>query len=300
MAEDDEVGSFLARFGGAKAATRAAVDEAAFLRAFGQRLRRARQEHRMPRRLLAAEAGVSERYLAMAEAGEANISLLVLRGLARALGAQAADLLGEGQEEAVAALLARLDPAQLAEAQALLARRFFTPGAARRSEARIALLGAEGAGKTTLGRRLAEARGVPFVELDEAVARAASGELRSLARRFGDDGLRRVERRVLEGMLRQPGPVVIAIGPGIVAAPASLNLLLRNCHTIWLRAGAEALLRRRAGPGAPAPSRVALGDLDALLTTLEPMLARADAILDTSELTPEQGLAALQVIAEKD
>src|SRR5258705_13714559 len=106
--------------------------EHAYLARLGERVRAWRGEQGMTRKQLSAASGVSERYLAQLEAGQGNMSVLLLRKVARAMGI--------GVER-----LVREDEAQ---------------------PRTLALLGLRGAGKSTLGAKLAQALGVAFVELD--------------------------------------------------------------------------------------------------------------------------------------
>src|SRR5882672_7386025 len=111
--------------------------EDAFLARLGERVRAWRTENRMTRKALSEASGVSERYLAQLEGGQGNISVLLLRKVARAMGASIDSLLREEER---------------------------SPRAAR-----VALIGLRGAGKSTLGEKLARALGVAFVELDQEV-----------------------------------------------------------------------------------------------------------------------------------
>src|SRR5688500_4800563 len=108
------------------------AQDSVYLGRLGERVRAWRTEQGMTRRALAAASGVSERYLAQLEAGRGNISVLLLRRVARAMSVPVEHLV---REEA-------------------------TPRSAR-----IALIGLRGAGKSTLGAKLAHALGVPFIEL---------------------------------------------------------------------------------------------------------------------------------------
>jgi transcriptional regulator with XRE-family HTH domain len=148
----------------------------AFLRAFGERIRAERARRGMSRKLLAHHAGISERYITQIESGKGNISILLLRHVASALGLPLARVVEDDATSPeltlVRQFLARLSPPQLKEAHTLLASRFASDASVLRSE-RIALIGLRGAGKTTLGAALAKARKVPFFELDREIERTA-------------------------------------------------------------------------------------------------------------------------------
>ncbi len=285
-----------------------ADDDAAWLGQVGARLRRARAQRGMTRRVLAAQSGVSERYLAQMEAGGGNASIVLLRAIARALGTEPAALLSDSAGEAPAGcsmrhlegLLGRLTEAQSAEARSLLQRHFAGRLQDNRGR-RIALIGLRGAGKSTLGRRLAEARETGFIELDREIEREAGMELREIFERQGQRGFRRLERQVLARLLQQPDGI-IATGGSIVADPSNFALLLRGCLTIWVRATPEEHMQRVLAQGDLRPmqdNRAAMDDLRAILASREDLYARADLVLDTGGRTLEQSVAALlQLVAD--
>src|SRR5947207_8200976 len=122
-----------------------------YLRQLGDRVREARARRGMTRKILARDSQVSERYLAQLEAGQGNISILLLRELARALDLPLADLVRDGPEPAVDLVhtiefLRRLRPPDLAEAHKLLVGHFGGSEIDARRH-RIALIGLRGAGK---------------------------------------------------------------------------------------------------------------------------------------------------------
>lgn len=279
---------------------RTGAEDAAFLRAVGERLRLLRTRRGMTRGALSRQSGVSERYIAQMEAGSGNGSILLLRALTGALGVPAAELLGEAPERPAEAMLleqflGRLAEPQLREARRLLVEHFGQEPAAARRE-RIALIGLRGAGKSTLGRRLADGRGVPFRELDREVEREAGMELREIFELHGQAGFRRFERTALERLVQAPGGFVLAAGGSIVAEPATFELLLSHCWTVWVRAAPEEHMERVIRQGDMRPmrdNRRAMDDLRSILASREALYARADAVLDTSGRSVEESQAAL-------
>lgn len=267
-------------------------DAAAFLRETGERLRLARARRGMTRRRLADQSGVSERYIAQMEAGSGNVSILVLRALGRGLGIAATDLL-QDRPDMLEGLLGRLSAPQLAEARSLLLERFGTGRAARRR--RIALIGMRGAGKSTIGRMLAEFRGVPFLELDGEIEQEAGMSLATIFELHGQSGYRRLERRALERLIAEPD-AVIAAGGSIVAEAATYDLLLSYCRAVWIMATPEEHMRRVLDQGDLRPmqdSRQAMRDLRAILASREALYARADLVLDTSGKSATQSFLEL-------
>ena len=247
-------------------------DDAAFLREIGERVRHARAQRGMPRRLLSQHSRVSERYIAQLEAGTGNVSVLLLRHIAAALGIGVVDLLAE--RAAVPAVPAP-DPNRAT---------------------RIALIGLRGAGKTSLGRLLADRKKIPFHELDREIEREAGMEVREIFERDGQPGFRRLERQTLERLLASETACVIATGGSIVADAATFGHLLAHCLTVWIRATPEEHMQRVIAQGDLRPmrdNRQAMDDLRAILASREALYARADLTLDTSGRRLEESVAAL-------
>lgn len=113
------------------------------------------------------------------------------------------------------------------------------------SDRSIVLVGLMGAGKTTVGRRLAKRLGLPFVDSDEEIEKAADQTIPEIFERFGEasfrDGERRVMRRLIDG-----APKVIATGGGAFVDPETRALILEHCVAVWLKAEPEALAARVA------------------------------------------------------
>src|SRR5437773_4419553 len=151
-----------------------------YLAALGERVREARARRGMSRKLLARDSKVSERYLAQLEGGQGNISILLLRQIASALNLPLTELLAEESGDGVeltltTQFLKRLPRQKLAAVRLQLVRDY---GSARDERMkRIALIGLRGAGKSTLGAKLAKALGAPFVELDREIEREAGTSL---------------------------------------------------------------------------------------------------------------------------
>ena len=272
-----------------EARTEATGDEE-FLARLGARVREARTRRGMTRRILARDSGLSERYIAQLEAGRGNVSIVLLRQLARALHMPLHDLAREGEEPApdlrlAAELLARLGPEDLTEARSLLADRFGDTRLAARGR-RIALIGLRGAGKSTLGRALAERRRLPFVELDAEVERQSGMSLAEMFALYGQSAFRRWERRCLDALIEaHPDGLVFATGGSIVSEPATFERLLSHCFTVWLKAAPEEYMARVVAQGDFRPmadNREAMEDLKRILEARTPLYLQADAIVDTS------------------
>ena len=164
------------------------------------------------------------------------------------------------------------------------------------------MIGLRGAGKSTLGRLLAEQRGVPFYELDGEVEREAGMTLATLFEQHGQQGYRRLERSALHRLVAQP-EAVIATGGGIVAEPGTFDLLLSYCRTVWLVASPEEHMRRVIEQGDMRPMQdnvQAMQDLRAILASREPLYRRAELALDTSGKPVEESLRLLVQLVDAE
>jgi XRE family aerobic/anaerobic benzoate catabolism transcriptional regulator len=277
--------------------------EAAYLARLGERVRAWRQEHGLARKALALASGVSERYLAQLESGQGNISVLLLRKLAQAMRVPVEQLVRENGDAPVALaaavqLLGTLSEDRLDAALRLLQTQFGSP---RRR--RVALLGLRGAGKSTLGAKLAQLLGTDFVELDREVEREAGAELGDVFSIYGQDAFRRFERRALERVLRNHDRAVIATGGSIVSEPETYRLLRDRCYCIWLKASPDEHMARVIAQGDMRPFRgrsEALDEIRRLLAERDRLYARADATIDTSGQTVKQSLTRLRALIAND
>ena len=223
--------------------------------ALGRRARLVRIERGWTIRDVAERSGVSPRFLVQVEAGKGNISVRRLADLASALQTSPAMLLSPVTEAGPEV---------------------------------IALLGLSGAGKTSIGKRLARRLRVAFVELDQRVEEAAHMSLSELFALHGEQYYRQLERGALEALLQERRPVVVATGGGLVTSNAAYELLRRHAVTVWLRARPEDHWNRvlRQGDRRPMANHPqAMADLRALLAAREPLYAAADHTIDTSGMT---------------
>jgi XRE family aerobic/anaerobic benzoate catabolism transcriptional regulator len=284
----------------ARKPTSAIRDTGRYLDRLGARVRTLRNQRGMTRKALAQHAEVSERYLAQLESGEGNVSIVLLRRIAQALGAALPQLVSDRPEPPLDAVLfsqfvERLPPQALKEARELVMRQFGEASiAARRS--RIALLGLRGGGKSTLGRLLAQQRGVPFIELDREIERITGASLGEIFELFGQETFRRAEREALDRVLGEHEQFVMATSGSIVTEPATLDLLLSSCFTIWMRAAPNVHMARVVAQGDLRPmgsNPRAMDDLVSILQSREPLYAKADAAVDTTGKTPDQVLPEL-------
>jgi XRE family aerobic/anaerobic benzoate catabolism transcriptional regulator len=273
---------------------------AAFLAAVGREVRKNRAKRGMTRRQLAAASETSERYLAQIESGAGNPSVSVLRAIAQALDLPTAALLPEHGARtvelgAVLDLLAQVPEKELPALTKEIETRVALRSGADRAR-RIALIGLRGAGKSTLGRMLAQHLGWSFIELDRRVEEDYGASIPDLIEMAGTATFRRQERNTLERVLAEHEAAVITTAGGIVANPETYALLLRHSHTIWIKARPQEHMSRVMAQGDFRPmaqNRQAMADLVAILEARRADYARAEAEIDTSGDAVEQSFAKL-------
>jgi len=252
--------------------------------------------------MLAAEAGVSERHLANVESGCGNASILVLRQIAEALDCPLPGLIdSRSAASPEAALLRELlrerDEGDLHRARIALARLFGEPTSAAARRTRIALIGLRGAGKSTLGKRLADQLGVAFIELNREIQRIAGCSVTEIHALYGPAAYRRYERRALDDTIQRGQPAVIATPGGIVSDIGTFNRLLDQCFTVWLRASPDEHMSRVLAQGDYRPiagNAEAMDDLRRILAGRAALYAKADVEFDTSGISVEESLAGLR------
>ena len=270
------------------------------LKLLGDRVRQARARRGMTRKQLARDSGVSERYLAQIEGGKGNISVLVLRLLAKALNVSIDALLLEGSEPPVefvhtVEFLRRLSIDDLKLARQMLLYQFGGVDPAARHR-RIALIGLRGAGKSTLGAALAERLEMPFLELDRLIEQTSGLTLDLIFDFHGQAGFRQLERQCLEDVLQRRPCFVLATGGSLVSEPGTFERLLSTCFTVWLRASPEEHMQRVIAQGDMRPmanNRDAMSDLKRILGEREVLYSKADLQLNTANRSLEESLEML-------
>ncbi len=271
---------------------------AAFLAAIGREVRKNRAKRGMTRRQLAEASETSERYLAQIESGAGNPSVSVLRSIAQALDLPASALLAEtgtrtAELGSLVDLLAQLPEKELPALAKELAARVACAGGADRGQ-RIALVGLRGAGKSTLGRMLAQHLDWPFIELDRRVAEEYGASVPDLIEMAGMATFRRQERDALDRVIAGHEAAIITTAGGIVSNLETYALLLRRAHTVWIKARPDEHMSRVMAQGDFRPmaqNRAAMADLVAILEARRADYARAEAELDTSGDAVEQSFA---------
>ena len=255
----------------------------------GSRVRARRVDLGDTIRAVSDRSGLSPRFLADVEAGKANISIGKLCCLAQALEQPLTSLVrptGGGPRQAIDSLLAECSEAELTRVLGVLE---VTLG--RRTPPIVALVGVRGAGKSTVGKPLAAALNVPFVELVEHIEARAGLTLSDIFTLHGEPFYRRLELECFARLVESNERCVVALPGGIVSSDAAIELLRGSSTAVWLRATADDYWDRvfEQGDTRPMSGRSdARADLRELNRRRDPLDEPADNTVDTSGIPPEQ------------
>jgi shikimate kinase / 3-dehydroquinate synthase len=156
----------------------------------------------------------------------------------------------------------------------------------------VVLVGLMGAGKTSIGRRLAARLGLPFRDADSEIEAAAGCTISELFQRYGEQAFRDGERRVIRRLLAGD-PMVLAFGGGAFMDPETRAAVREEAVSVWLRCSLPVLIRRVAGRnhrpmlhgGDPAEI------MRRLMDQRYPVYAEADVIVDCTDNPPDQTTA---------
>ncbi len=168
----------------------------------------------------------------------------------------------------------------------------------------IVMVGLMGAGKSSIGRRLAAFLGIPFTDADEEIVKAAGCSIEDIFKTYGEESFRDCERRVI-GRLMEEGPRVLATGGGAFVDPETRAKIKKDAVSLWLRADLDVLVERTGRRG----GRPLLknGDSRAILAELMekryPVYAEADIVVESRdephEVTVGNAARALEAVFQK-
>jgi XRE family aerobic/anaerobic benzoate catabolism transcriptional regulator len=235
------------------------------LRNLGRTIRTLRDQRGMSVGDLARHAGLSSRFVTEIQAGRGNVSIVRLQALAHALGTTASQLIARAEVEVADTKL-------------------------------IALLGVRGAGKSTIGAKLAARFGVEFLELDRLVEVEAGLSLPEIFATHGERWFRRLEVEALRRLIAERRSAVLATGGGIVENEEAWRLLEQQAITVWLRASTDQHWNRVVRQGDPRPMAgrpAAKAELRRLLARRDPLYRRARYRVDTGRLGVEGSVSAI-------
>src|SRR5258707_2865813 len=214
------------------------IPDGDFLLFLGKRVRQIRNLRGMTRKMVARESDVSERHVAQLAAGEGNVSIVLLRRIAAALNVSLVELFAPevkepSEKQMIQRFLERLPNHRLQDVVFRLMRDF-NPGEKQRRR-RIALIGLRGAGKSTMGSKLALEMRVPFIELDSEIEKDTGMPLGEIFSLYGQSGYRAIEHRTLTRVLSEHECALVSVGGGVVSEKDTFDYLLSHRYTIWIK-----------------------------------------------------------------
>lgn len=164
----------------------------------------------------------------------------------------------------------------------------------------IALVGLMGVGKSTVGRRLAQRLGLPFVDGDDAIESSARMTVSDIFAQLGEAEFRAGEARVMRRLLEGP-PIVLATGGGAILNPETRDLMKQHATSVWLRADLKVVVQRvqRRDTRPLLRGKDPYQALSALAEVRYPLYATADVTVDVGAGAHAQAVEAI-VAALKD
>ncbi len=276
--------------------------------ALGEQVRAIRTQRDLTRKKVARAAGVSERHLANLEYGIGNVSILLLHQVSTALQCSLTDLLDDAVTRSphwlqIRKLLEHRSDGELRRVRLTIEELLGVGEADPARRRRIALIGLRGAGKSTLGRMLADDLGLPFVELSSVIEKTAGCNVREIHNLYGANAYHRYECRAIEETIQSHGEAVIATPGSLVSNPAAFGTLLAHCTTVWLQAVPKEHLARVAAQEDDAhqmmQNREAIEDLRHALDERSAFYAKADLAVDTSGRTRLQSFEQLRDVVRQ-
>ena len=152
-----------------------------------------------------------------------------------------------------------------------------------------------GAGKTSVGRKLAKKLGMAFTDADEEISEAAGCSIEDIFEDYGEEAFRDVEERVISRLLEEP-PKVLATGGGAFMNPRTRSLIVERGVSVWLRAELDVLVKRtqRRGGRPLLKNKDPRATLQQLIIKREPIYAEADIVIDSNDEGP--GVTAQQIV----
>ncbi|MDA0237053.1 MAG: helix-turn-helix transcriptional regulator [Proteobacteria bacterium] len=274
-----------------------------FLRSVGSRLKKLRKEKKITRKLVSEKSGVSERYLALLESGQGNVSIALLRQVAQSLDVEPETLISNSapinaESRLLLGLLAGLSSSDRLRFKDQLLGELRNSPASR--SYRIALIGLRGAGKTTVGQRLSAILGIPFVEIDREIEKLVNAPLSEIFITYGQEGYRNLEKTCLENVLSNGDNCIISTGGSIVQEQPTYDLLLATCYTVWLKASPREHMDRVVAQGDLRPiagNSRAMEQLKDILAKRQSSYEKADVTLATDGKAPH--VIASQILADR-
>ncbi len=274
-------------------ATHSQPDTQPMLAALSQRVKGLRARRGISRRTLARLTGISDRYLARLEGGEANPSMDILGRIAHALDLPLHEIVAdrpvvEVSHEGLYGFLRQLAPAEQAAVYAVIRQHFERKD---RNYQGAVLLGLRGAGKSTLCQLLAAQLRVRYVRLRDVIEEQAGMSLAEAFSLGGQKAYRRFERQAIQHVIENMPGVLLEVGGSVVSEAETFNLLRSAFFTVWVKASTDEHMRRVKAQGDLRPIQLtseAYEDLRQILAEREPYYSLSNYVIDTTDRSPQE------------
>jgi XRE family transcriptional regulator, aerobic/anaerobic benzoate catabolism transcriptional regulator len=261
------------------------------LQGLGARVRALRSEASLTIKELAKRAELSLRFVIQLEAGQGNISVAGLARVAAALGRPLPELIPPpSDDQSIRAKLWQIFSSSSDEDLQDF-QHWFAQRSGDTNRYFIALIGLRGAGKSTVGAKLAKKLKTEFVELDSRIEQAAGMSLGEIFSMHGEEYYRRLEQQELQRLFNESNGCVLATGGSLVTYAESWSLVKRNCFTVWLRATPEEHMTRVLQQGDLRPMKdnpSAMNELKALLARRDSLYSESKTTIKTSDHSPAE------------
>ncbi len=265
----------------------------------GRKVRLQRTRRKITRRDLGKKTDISERYLGEVERGRANITLGLLLRIANSLEEPLQTFIPAINTDPeisplLTDLIGRMNPAEQARTyRSLLRQRKETDQRTRG----VALIGLRGAGKSTLGAKLARTFDVSFLKLSDVIEDISGMAVGEIIELLGQKTYRRIERQALDRINESHSVAVVEAGGGLVQSRDSFDTLLGRYLTIWIKADPVQHMQRVIDQGDLRPmagNDLAMDELRLILKERELYYSQADFTIDTSIQSIESASKELQ------
>ncbi|MBL4756352.1 MAG: helix-turn-helix domain-containing protein [Rhizobiales bacterium] len=274
-------------------------DELMLMLTVGRNVRLLRTRHGMTRRRLGSKTNISERYLGEVERGRANVTLGLLLRIADVLGEPLQTFIPATKNDPeisppLAGLISRMDQHEQANTYRTLLRQKKPTEKRNRG---VALIGLRGAGKSTLGTKLADLHGVSFLKLSDIIEDISGMAVGEIIELMGQKTYRRIERQALDRINESHSVAVIEAGGSLVQSRGSFDALLGRYLTVWIKATPEEHMQRVIDQGDLRPmagNDLAMDELRLILNERELYYSQADYTIDTSQTSIEDSFEILR------
>ena len=276
--------------------------ENARLANLGSIIKNVRLRRGISRSILAQKSGISLRYLAQLESGNANPSITILKNISYSLNITLSDMIFVPQynsknENFLEYNLNKFSSLQLRKINDLIYK-FDKENKLRKHKDKIALIGLKGAGKSTLGKKFNKEFNIPVFEISNEIRKIAGMDMSEIIELGGQGMYRRLEYDTIQSLYKKNKKLLILTGGSVVSEKETYSFILNNFYTIWIKATPKQHMERviKQGDLRPMGSNPrAMDDLKNILKERIDLYHKADQIVDTENKTINESYELLKL-----